>query len=75
MNAISADEEWLFLCPENVKKLQHFHEESRYASPRYLAVKDNFVRDYHNTLLSVLKKDRSMARHCVWLRRLVAADT
>lgn len=53
MNAIATENEWFFLSLTNLKKLKQIHDEYSKSS-KYMIIKDDFLKQYHQGLFEVL---------------------
>ena len=66
MNAIVANnDDCLFLCMENLEKLKHLHEESKFSSKHYIA--PNFYYYYYANLERAFKSNDDFKNVCDWL--------
>jgi hypothetical protein len=71
MNAIVANQDWLFLCQENIEKLKVIHEELKSKSKHYVSL-TNFYLDYHQGLLEVLAGNKKFKVEAQWLQDVIA---
>ena len=83
MNAIASEEEWLFLCIENLRKLKLFHDEAGkrtrtiYSSIRDDGLKDEdaFIIAYHYNMLKMIQSNDymkvSLKREAEWLEKVI----
>ena len=70
MNAIVANQDWLFLCVENLEKLKFIHEEPKVKSEHYVCL-TNFYIQYHQGLLEVFLGNKKFKEEMKWLKNVV----
>ena len=85
MNAIASEEEWLFLCVENLRKLKLFHDEAgKRATTIYSSVMNDggkekdingFIVAYHRNMLNMILSNEymnvSLKREVEWLQKVI----
>ena len=68
-NAVACEEEWIFLCEENMDKMILIINEGRGRTDR-VTNKQEFLRDYYKGLQNILKSAKGFKRECDWLKQV-----